>query len=103
MDPVFKPFAALPFLFVESSIAPPGGHTLGELGIIDSGYAPGVDYIKADASTLNTALNNLGVLDGGIVVASDFGGVLTQAELDILNARSAATVRADYAVCPNCY
>ena len=89
MDPVFNPFSALPFLFVESSIAPPGGHTLGENGIIASGYAPVVDYIKADATTLNTALNGLGTLYGGIVVASDFGGVLTQAELNILNARSA--------------
>jgi hypothetical protein len=89
MDPAFNPFAALPFLFVESNIPVPGGHTVGEAGIIASGYATGVDYIAADASTLNTALNGLGTLYGGIVVASDFGGILTQAELNILNARSA--------------
>jgi hypothetical protein len=37
---------------------------------------------------LNAALNGLGSTYAGIVVASDFGGLLTQAELDILNARS---------------
>ena len=89
MDPVFNPFASLPFLFVESNIAPPGGHVTGENGIIASGYTTGVDYVAADASTLNAALDGLGTLYGGIVVASDFGGVLTQAELNILNARSA--------------
>ena len=89
MDPGFNPFAALPFLFVESKIPVPGGHTVGEAGIMASGYVPGVDYVAADATTLNAALNGLGTLYGGIVVASDFGGILTQAELNILNARSA--------------
>ena len=89
MDAAFNPFAALPFLFVESKIPVPAGHTVGEAGIIASGYVAGVDYIAADATTLNAALNGLGTLYGGIVVASDFGGILTQAELNILNARSA--------------
>jgi hypothetical protein len=43
--------------------------------------------VKADATTLNAELNALGTTYGAIVVASDFGGILTQAELDILNAR----------------
>jgi hypothetical protein len=36
---------------------------------------------------LNTALNQLGTTYSAIVVASDFGGILTQAELNVLNAR----------------
>jgi hypothetical protein len=92
MDPVFNPFVASApkFLFVESNISPPSGHTVGKNGIIASGYT-GSDFDAADASTLNAALNLLGVAGGysAIVIASDFGGILTQAELNILNARSA--------------
>lgn len=92
MDPGFNAFVATApkFLFVESTISPPSGHTNGVNGIIASGYASGVNFDIADSSTLNAALNNLGVAGGysAVVVASDFGGVLTQAELNILNARS---------------
>jgi len=90
-DPAFNPYFAggvHRFLFVESSIVPPPGHTVGMAGIIASGYTLGVDFDHADASTLNAALNGLGTAYSGIVVASDFGGILTQAELDILNARA---------------
>jgi hypothetical protein len=90
-DPAFNPYYAggvHRFLFVESSIAPPGGHTDGVNGIIASGYTQGVDFDRVDASTLNAALNGLGATYSGLVVASDFGGILTQAELDILNARA---------------
>ena len=80
---------ATKFLFVESSISTPSGHRVGKNGIIQSGYTEGVDFDHANASTLNTALNMLGSTYGGIVVASDFGGLLAQAELDILNSRSA--------------
>lgn len=93
-DPSFNSFAAsgiTKFLFVESSISPPSGHVDGELGIIASGYTPGVNFDKADASTLNAALNLLGQPGGydALVIGSDFGGILTQAELDILDSRSA--------------
>jgi len=92
MDSAFNPFVttAPKFLFVESTIAVPGGHTNGVNGIVASGYAPG-SFDLVNASNLNTALNNLGQAGGysAIVIASDFGGILTQAELDILNARSA--------------
>jgi hypothetical protein len=93
MDSGFNTFVstAPKFLFVESNIAVPGGHTIGKNGIIDSGYTEGVNFNAADASTLNAQLNLLGVAGGysAIVIASDFGGILTQAELNILNARSA--------------
>jgi hypothetical protein len=96
LDPTFNLIAdggVSKFLFVESKIAPPGvappsGHRVGKNGIIRSGYVEGVDFEHHDATTLNTALNDLGTTYAGIVVASDFGGLLTQAELDILNARS---------------
>jgi hypothetical protein len=91
MDPVYNTFVAggvNRFLFVESSIAPPSGHIDGENGIIASGYTAGVNYDRVDASTLNADLNLLGTTYSAIVVASDFGGILTQSELNILNARS---------------
>ncbi|PWU08507.1 MAG: hypothetical protein C5B50_29435 [Verrucomicrobia bacterium] len=91
MNPAFNPYVAAgahKFLFVESSIAPPPGHTDGVNGIGASGYVSGTDFDRVDASGLNSALNQLGTVYGGLVVASDFGGILTQAELDILNARA---------------
>ncbi|PWU21513.1 MAG: hypothetical protein C5B50_01585 [Verrucomicrobia bacterium] len=88
MDPAFNPYWNKKFLFVEASITPPSGHTDGVNGIIASGYVQGTDFDRVDASGLNAALNQLGTTYGGIVVASDFGGILTQAELDILNARA---------------
>jgi len=90
-DPTFNSFSAGgigKFLFVESMISPPGGHVNGVNGITASGYTLGTDFEHHDASTLNAELNLLGTKYNGIVIASDFGGVLTQAELDILNARS---------------
>ena len=90
-DPAFNPYAAAgvnKFLFVESKISPPPGHVDGENGIIFSGYTAGVDYDVATAATLAAALGQLGTTYDAIVIASDFGGILTQAELDILNANS---------------
>ncbi len=93
-DPGFNSFAAIApkFLFVESNIAPPGGHTVGKNGIIASGYVEGVDFDHHDATTLAAALTLLGQPGGycAIVVASDFGGILTQAELNVLNTNQAA-------------
>jgi hypothetical protein len=91
LDPTYNSVAlggVTKFLFVESSISPPAGHRTGKNGIIQSGFVEGVDFDHADASTLGAALDGLGSVYAGIVVASDFGGILTQAELDILNARS---------------
>lgn len=93
MDPAFNPFVATApkFLFVESTIPVPGGHTNGVNGIVASGYTAGTSFDQATAATLNAALDVIGQAGGysAIVIASDFGGILTQAELDILNARSA--------------
>lgn len=91
MDPAFNTFVAggiNRFLFVESSGPVPGGHTNGVNGIVASGYTQGTDFDFADASTLNAALNGLGTTYSALFIASDFGGILRQAELDILNARS---------------
>ena len=90
-DPAFNTFSNAgvdKFLYVESKIAAPGGHTNGVNGIVASGFVLGTDFEHHDASTLNAELNELGTKYSAIVVASDFGGVLTSAELDILNARS---------------
>lgn len=90
-DPAFNPFTAggvTKFLFVESSITPPGGHTDGVNGLIASGFTAGVNFDRVNATGLNNALDQLGTTYNAIVVASDFGGILTQAELNILNARS---------------
>jgi len=90
-DPLFNPFVAggvNKFLFVQSNITPPGGHTNGLNGIVASGFTAGTDFDQVNAFALNTALDALGTSYSAIVVASDFGGILTQAELDILNTRS---------------
>ena len=94
-DPGFNTFVSggvTKILFVESKIAPPGGHVNGVTGFVLAGYTNGVDFEHHDATTLNAELNLLGTKYSSIVVASDFGGVLTQAELNILNARSADIV-----------
>ena len=77
------------FLFVESKISAPSGHLNGVNGITASGFSLGTDFEHHDASTLGAELDELGTKYNAIVVASDFGGVLTQAELNILNARAA--------------
>jgi len=90
-NPAFNPFAANgvdKFLFVQSKGFVPPGHVNGVGGIIASGYTLGVDFDYEDFTTLNAALDALGTTYDAIVVASDFGGILRQAELDILNKRS---------------
>lgn len=91
-DPAYNAFSAAgasKFLVVESSGSPPSGHVNGVGGIVASGYVAGTDFDQVDASGLNAALNLLGTTYSAIVVDSDFGGMLAQAELDILNGRSA--------------
>jgi hypothetical protein len=72
------------FLWVESRIAPPGGHLIGENGLVAIGLTLGVHYDRANAAELATAnLSNY----TAIAIASSFGGLLTRDELDGLIAR----------------
>jgi hypothetical protein len=95
LDSTSNPFAASgvhEFLFVERGIAPPGGHVDGENGLIASGYQPGVDFETHNASDLASQLGLLGTKYSGIVVGSDYGGINTQSELDILNAQNSQII-----------
>ena len=77
---------ATKFLWVESRIATPGGHRIGEDGLISIGLTLGVDYDRANGAEFATVnLSNY----TAIAVASAFGGLLTITELDALIARSA--------------
>src|SRR5262249_46827895 len=94
-DPAFNSFAkagASRFLFVESKLSIPIGHSRAKDGITASGFVEGTDFDHHDATTLNDAMNALGTTYAAIVVASDFGGTLRRAELDILNARAAEII-----------
>ncbi len=86
LDGTFNPYSASAhkFLMVESNIGVPSGHRRGTDGIALSGYIEGVDFEQHNATDLSTELGLLGTKYSGIVVASDFGGILTQSELDIL-------------------
>lgn len=72
------------FLWVEATIAPPGGHRVGELGLTHIGLTLGTNFDQVNAAGLPTVnFSNY----TAIVIASDFGGLLTRAELDALIAR----------------
>ena len=77
-------------LLVSSRISPPAGHVDSAIGLSLSGYsfdiaaAPGQGVL--DLNTVDFNAYDV------IVVASDFGGILRQAELDILNARSSDVI-----------
>ena len=74
------------FLFVESNEAPTGGHRVGRLGLDAIGLSQGVNYDQVNAAGLaGVDFSNY----SAIVVASDFGGMLTDAEINELVARSA--------------
>ena len=74
------------FLWVESRISTPGGHLIGENGLIAIGLTLGTNYERANAAEL-PAINFSDFT--AIAVASSFGGLLTKAELDALIARTA--------------
>jgi len=93
MDPTFNTFVAggtKEFLFVEcDTCTVPSGHVDGIPGINDSasGFPAGTTFeTHGAADGLATELTKLGTKYSGLVIGSDFGGMLTQAELDILNA-----------------
>jgi hypothetical protein len=81
------------FLYVEcDTCSVPSGHTDGVAGMTLSagGYPVGTTFeTHGAADGLETALGQLGTKYSAIVVGSDFGGMLTQAELDILDAHQA--------------
>ena len=94
-DPAFNTFSAggiNQFLYVEGSTPPPSGNIEGDLGLAAAGFVEGVNYTEADASTLLAQLANLGTKYSAIVIASDFGGNLTQAELSILDSQSSTII-----------
>jgi hypothetical protein len=72
------------FLWVESNIAPPAGHRIGELGLVTLGLTLGTNFDQVNAAGLATVDFSKYT---AIAIASDFGGLLTRAELDGLIAR----------------
>jgi hypothetical protein len=72
------------FLWVEAKIAPPGGHRVGELGLVTLGLTLGTNFDQVDAAGLATV--NFSAYTA-IAIASSFGGLLSQAELSGLIAR----------------
>ena len=74
------------FLWVESFLAPTAGHLVGEDGLGSIGLTLGTHYDWVNAAGFATV--NLSDYEA-IGVASSFGGMLTQAELDALVARKA--------------
>jgi len=96
MDSGFNPFVAggnEHILFVEcDTCAVPGGHVDGIAGLTDSLPAGVTFETHGAADGLATALTQLGTKYSAIVIGSDFGGMLTQAELDILDANSSTII-----------
>jgi hypothetical protein len=82
----FDDGAASKFLWVESRIAVPSGHRVGEAGLTALGLTLGTNYERVNAAELATV--NFSSYTA-IAIASSFGGLLTRAELDGLIARSA--------------
>lgn len=77
--------AATKFLWVESRISIPEGHSRGEAGLSILGLTLGTNYDRVNAAELATVnFSNY----TAIAVASSFGGLLTRAELDGLISRS---------------
>jgi len=96
MDPTFNPFVAggaTKFLYVSAYPADlgglPGGHFDGSLGLTASGFS---NWDQANAAQLPAALALLGTTYGALVIGSDFGGLLTQNELNVLNANASLIV-----------
>ena len=73
------------FLFVESNLAPTPGHLVGENGLLAIGLTAGVNFDQVNAAGLAALTNFNGY--SAIVVASDFGGMLSDAEITELVAR----------------
>lgn len=72
------------FLWVESRIATPGGHLIGENSLVTLGLVLGTNYDRANGAEL-AGVNFANY--SAIVIASSFGGLLSRAELDALITR----------------
>jgi hypothetical protein len=99
MDPAFNTFVASGnrhSLFVECDTrAVPAGHVDGVPGVIDSaaGFPAGTTFETYGAADgLARPSTQLGTKFNAIVIGSDSGGMLTLAELDLLNADSAGII-----------
>lgn len=77
-----------PLLWVESRISVPSGHRVGKNGLIAIGLIEGTHFVHLNGAQLaalsQTQWDTLADTYSAIGVASDFGGILTQAELDQL-------------------
>ena len=77
---------ATKFLWVESFLAPTAGHLVGEQGLVAIGLTLGTNFDWVNAAGLpGVNFSNY----TAIAIASSFGGMLSQAELDALIARTA--------------
>lgn len=70
------------FLYVQSKISPPGGFRDGNVTMADLGLVQGTNYDAVDAAGL-AAMSSFSAYTA-IVVASDFGAMLTDAEIQQL-------------------
>lgn len=73
------------FLWVESRITPPPGYLIGENGLGAIGLTLGTDYDRVNGAELAALADFSGYT--AIVIASTFGGLLTNAELNALIAK----------------
>ncbi len=77
------------FVYIDSKGSVPAGHRAGVGGITASGYTMGVDFDYFSAADMTAGFwSTLQTTYSAIVVASDFGGILRNAELDNLNANA---------------
>ena len=84
-----------PFVFIDSKGSVPAGHRAGVNGVIASGYALGTDFVHVNAAEMDAAFwASIQATFSAIVVGSDFGGILRNAELSNLN--NHATEIADF-------
>ncbi len=74
------------FLWVESFLSPTAGHRVGEAGLTSIGLTQGSEFDWVDAAGFASV--NLSAYEA-IGIASSFGGMLTQSELDGLITRKA--------------
>ena len=79
-----------PFVFIDSKGSVPGGHLAGVNGVTASGYTLGIDFVHFNFAQLTAVFGaSIESTYSAIVVGSDFGGILRNAELSNLNDHTA--------------